>query len=124
MDAQTEGSRHAGTFLTGAAIAQCLVVPYLLLAGTMAAEMSGVLSGVMLSIGVLTAVATAFLFRRRRWAWRVSSALAALAFVTGVVVMFELPPVGALHAIGSALILGALWAGRPALPSGSAPGST
>jgi Kef-type K+ transport system membrane component KefB len=120
MESHTQGSHPAGVYLSGAAVAQCLVVPYLLLAGMMAAEMSGVLSGVMLAIGVLTAVATAFLFRRRRWAWQLSSALAAGALVTGVVVMFELPAIGALHVVGAALILGALWAGRPALPSGTA----
>lgn len=123
MESHTEASHPAGVYLSGAALAQCLFVPYLVLAGMMAAEMSGVLSGVLLATSVLTAVAAAFLFRRRRWAWRLSSALAAGAFVTGVVVMFALPVVGALHAGGAALVLGALWAGRPALPGGTAPGS-
>ncbi|MFP2927451.1 hypothetical protein ACLESO_20085 [Pyxidicoccus sp. 3LG] len=108
----------------GAALVQALMVPYLLLAGMMAAEMSGLLSAVLLASGVAVAVATLFLFRRRFWAWRLSSALAVLAFVAGVALAFVSPHwLGGIHAAGAAIILAALWAGRSAVMSQRAPGS-
>jgi hypothetical protein len=118
-----EASPRPGPFLQGAAIAQLLIAPYLLLAGTMAAEMSGLLSAVLMAAGVLVAVAAVFLFRRRRWAWRLSAALAALSLVAGICASF-LHPIGAIHAVGAAAVLGALWAGRPAIPGLTAQGST
>ncbi|MCP3142767.1 hypothetical protein [Pyxidicoccus xibeiensis] len=108
----------------GAALMQALVAPYLLLAGLMAAEMSAVLSAVLLASGGAVAVATLFLFRRRVWAWRLSSALAVLAFVAGGALAFMSPHwLGGIHAVGAAIILAALWAGRRAVMSQRAPSS-
>lgn len=116
MLAPDERSPRQGFFLTFAAVAQLLVAPYLLLAGMMAAEMSALLSAVLMPCGAAVGVAALFLFRRRRWAWRLSSVLAALALITGIVVAFLAPAwLGGIHAAGAAIVLGALWAGRTAI---------
>lgn len=109
-------SQRGSGFITGAAIMQALVVPYLLLAGLMAAEMSALLSTALLAHGVVVAVAAGFLFRRRPWAWRLSAALATLAFIAGAGAMVMSPVwLGGIHAAGAAVILGLLLAGRPAV---------
>ncbi|NTX40416.1 hypothetical protein HUA74_40905 [Myxococcus sp. CA051A] len=120
-----QASQRGGGFITGAAIMQALVVPYLLLAGLMAAEMSALLSTALLAHGVVVAVAAGFLFRRRLWAWRLSAALATLAFLVGAGATL-MPPawVGGIHAAGAAAILGLLLAGRPAVVGARPPGAT
>lgn len=115
-DSPAEPSPRRSGFIVGAAIAQSLVVPYLLLAGLMAAEMSGVLSAALLLFGLTVAVATVFLFRRKRWAWRLSSVLAVLAFLAGAAATW-MPPswLGGIHALAAAAVLASLFAGRPAI---------
>ncbi|WP_228557927.1 hypothetical protein [Myxococcus sp. AB056] len=117
-DTPSGPSQRRSGFIAGAAIAQSLMVPYLVLAGLMAAEVSGALSAALLLYGLTLAVATVFLFRHKRWAWRLSSALAVVAFLAGAGVAW-MPPswVGGIHALGAAAILGALFAGRPAIPA-------
>ncbi|MFP2959969.1 hypothetical protein ACLEPN_19590 [Myxococcus sp. 1LA] len=115
-NAPPENLQRGGGFITGAALAQSLTVPYLALAGLMAAEMSGVLSAALLLYGLTVAVATVFLFRRERWAWRLSCALAVVALLAGAGVAW-MPPswVGGIHALCAAAVLASLIAGRPAI---------
>jgi hypothetical protein len=107
-------ARHTG-LLDATAVAQGVGTLYLFISGLVAAEMSGVLSIVLLALAVSAAVGTVFLRRRRRWAWWLSLSLAALFTLAGLAMTFFVLWVGVIHATAGALVLAALWVGRPAL---------
>jgi hypothetical protein len=112
-------------FLVSAAVVQSVGTLYLLISGMVAAEMSLVLSYALLALSPFSAAGTVFLFRRRRWAWYLSTALAALFTSGGLVLSLVdgLFVVGFIHAAAGACVLGLLWAGRTALPGGWHQGS-
>jgi hypothetical protein len=104
-------------FLVSAAVVQSVGTLYLLISGMVAAEMSSVLSAALLALSACSAVGTVFLFRRHRWAWYLSTVVAALFISGGLVVSLQdgLFEVGLIHAAAGACVLGLLWAGRAAV---------
>jgi hypothetical protein len=112
-------------FLVSAAVVQSVGTLYLLISGMVAAEMSSALSVALLALSACSAAGTVFLFRRHRWAWFLSTALSALFIAGGLVVTLldGLAAVGLIHAAAGACVLGLLWTGRTALPSGWSQGA-
>ncbi len=110
-------SGRAG-FLVSAAVIQSVGTLYLLISGMVAAEMSSALSVALLALSACSAVGTVFLFQRRRWAWYLSTSVAALFIAVGLTVTLldGLFLVGLFHAAAGACVLGLLWTGREALP--------
>jgi hypothetical protein len=108
-------------FLLGAALLQIPGTLYLLISGMVAAEMSTVLSVALLALSACHAAGTIFLFRRRRWAWYLSAAVAALFTAAGLAIALQegLLWVGLIYAVAGASVLGLLWLGREALPGGA-----
>jgi hypothetical protein len=98
-------------------VVQSVGTLYLLITGMVAGEMSMALSAAILAVAACSAVGTVFLFRRRRWAWYLSAAVAGLFITAGLVLSLQegLLWVGLIYAAAGACVLGLLWAGRASL---------
>jgi hypothetical protein len=112
MPAPNSGIR--ATLVVCTATVQFILGLYLLVCGLVAYEMSALLSVALLSYATGVIVAALFLFGCRRWAWQLSIGLSALALIGGLALSLVSPAwIGAVHAAGAVVVLGALWAIRP-----------
>jgi hypothetical protein len=121
MNSPTPTPAPGKGFLITSAVLQSVGLLYLILTSMVAAEVSMALSIALMVLSACAAAGTVFLFLRRRWAWYLSTTVAALLTIAGLVLTPTLLWLGLIYAVAGACILGLLWAGRAALHGGWPP---